>query len=50
MFESMLKKNSLILKLVMFFVTALFLSWCTFLSIQALNEANREAAERVKEA
>lgn len=48
MFEKMLKKNNLILKLIMAAVTAAFVGWCAFLSLQALNEANREAAERAK--
>ena len=48
MFEKMLKRNSLVLKLVMFLVTGLFVSWCSYLSLQALEEANREAEERAK--
>ena len=48
MFEKMLKKNSLILKLVMFLVTGLFVSWCSFLSLEALEEADRDEAERTR--
>lgn len=46
MLEKLLKRSSLAVKLIMFSVTALFLSWCTFLSIQALDEAEREAEAR----
>ena len=48
MFEKMLKRNSLVLKLVMLIVTAAFGAWCTYLSLKALEEANREAAARAK--
>ncbi len=48
MFDKMWKRNSKVLKLVMFITTLCFLGWCTFLSLKALEEANREAAERAK--
>ena len=48
MFGKMLKKSRLIVSLIMFSVSALFVSWCTHLSMQALEEANREAEKRAK--